>query len=98
MAQSLGVDKCTALPLTDSTPALCIMADKPSISDVMNVLPTIERLMKIIYELFKQCQLSKTDVVHSERQTNKKYTTNKRCPSTAFFEGRIHCRSYMTTI
>ena len=84
MAQSLGVDKCTALPLTgcdvtysfgrrgkrtdwsawedfeDSTPALCIMADKLSIGDVMNVLPTIERLMKIMYELFKQCQLSKT--------------------------------------
>ena len=35
----------------DSTPALCILADKPSIDDVMNVLPTIERLMKIIYEL-----------------------------------------------
>ena len=35
----------------DSTSALCIPADKPSIDDVMNVLPTIERLMKIIYEL-----------------------------------------------
>ena len=34
-----------------STPALCILADKPSIADVMNVLPTIKRLMKIIYEL-----------------------------------------------
>ena len=85
MAQSLGGDKCTALPafhvltgcdvtssfgrrgkrtdwsvwedFEDSTPALCILADEPSIGDVMNVLPTIERLMKIIYELFKQCQL-----------------------------------------
>ena len=30
--------------LEDSTPALCLLADKPSIDDVMNVLPTIERL------------------------------------------------------
>ena len=35
----------------NSTPALCILADKPSIDDVMNVLPSIERLMKIMYEL-----------------------------------------------
>ena len=28
----------------DSTPALCILADKPSIDDVMNVLLTIEIL------------------------------------------------------
>ena len=35
----------------DSTPALCILADKPSIDDAMNVLPTIERFMKIMYEL-----------------------------------------------
>ena len=79
MAQSLGDNKCTALPafhaltgcdvtssygssgkrtswsawedFEDSTPALCILADKPSIDDVMNVLPTIEILMKIMYEL-----------------------------------------------
>ena len=79
MAQSLGGDKCTALPafhaltgcdvtslfgrrgkrtnwsaledFEDSTPALCILADKPSIDDAMNVLSTIERLMKIMYEL-----------------------------------------------
>ena len=82
----------------DSTPALCILADKPSIDDVMNVLPTIERLMKIMYELWKQCQLWKTDIVHSERQIHRKYTTNKRCSSTAFVKGRIHCKSYMATI
>ena len=35
----------------DSTSALCILADKPYTDDVMNVLPTIERLMKIMYQL-----------------------------------------------
>ena len=58
----------------DSTPALCILADKPSIDDVMNVLPTIERLMKIMYELWKQCQLWKKYVAHSEGQIHRKYT------------------------
>ena len=34
--------------LEDSTPALCILADKPSIDDVMNVLHTIERLVIVV--------------------------------------------------
>ena len=47
----------------DSTPALCILADKPSIEDVMNVLPTIERLVIIMYDR-SSCESS----INYERQ------------------------------
>ena len=92
MAQALGEDKCTALPVfhalsgcdvtssfagrgkrtawsawnafDDATTAMCTLADTPSREDVLHVLPTIERLVVIMYD-----RVSSETSVNKERQT-----------------------------